>query len=253
MIHYHGTPLTPTDAASRFFRSRHAMVSFAYAQSAQSQLPLLAEVCQSFALDNGAFTAWKSDAPVTDWASFYRWVQEWMRHPGFDWALIPDVIEGDEAANDALVAEWPFCVTTGVPVWHLHESLDRLRRLCDDWIRVALGSSGEFATIGTRRWWGRMAEAMDAICDSDGFPATKLHGLRNETQKPEELIAPLIESSCPGGGLVLSPFAGSGTDGVVAKHLGRRAVLIELREAQCEQAALRVSGGPLFRSQEVSA
>lgn len=79
--------------------------------------------------------------------------------------------------------------------------------------------------------------------------ARSCHGRAvNETQKPEEIIAPLIESSCPPGGLVLSPFAGSGTDGVVAKALGRRAVLIEMREEQCEQAALRVSGGPLFRA-----
>lgn len=72
--------------------------------------------------------------------------------------------------------------------------------------------------------------------------ARSCHGrAENETQKPEEIVAPLIEASCPPGGLVLSPFGGSGTDGVVAKMLGRRAVLIEAREEQCEIAARRLS------------
>lgn len=179
MIHYHGTPLTPTDAASRFFRARHAMVSFGVAQG-RGQLPLLAEVCQSFALDNGAFTAWRAGSPVTDWSAYYAWVFQWTNHPACDWALIPDVIDGDEAANDALIEEWPLDVpSAGVPVWHLHESIERLKRLCNGfWPRVALGSSGEFAAIGTPRWWSRMGEAMDAICDDEGAPSVKLHGLR---------------------------------------------------------------------------
>jgi hypothetical protein len=35
----------------------------------------------------------------------------------------------------------------GAPVWHLHESLDRLRRLCDYTNRVCFGSSGAYATF----------------------------------------------------------------------------------------------------------
>jgi hypothetical protein len=54
-----------------------------------------------------------------------------MRAPNFDFAIIPDVIDGDEAANDALINLWPWIREKhmSAPVWHLHESLDRLMRL----------------------------------------------------------------------------------------------------------------------------
>ena len=37
---------------------------------------MAAEVCQSFCLDNGAFSAWQSGAPITDWSGYYAWVDE---------------------------------------------------------------------------------------------------------------------------------------------------------------------------------
>ncbi len=173
MIHYHGGRHSTWQVAVEIWKRRHALVSYADPQ----QIAIAAEVAQSFALDNGAFSVWKQGIAV-DWKGYYAWVEEWWRHPGFDWAVIPDVIDGDEAANDALVAEWPFGKHVGVPVWHLHESLDRLARLANDWPRVALGSSGQFRTPGTPVWWGRMQQAMETVCDEQGRPKVKLHGLR---------------------------------------------------------------------------
>lgn len=46
------------------------------------------------------------------------------------------------------------------------------------WPRVCIGSSGEYATIGTDAWWARMAEAMRAVVDDYGRVPCKLHGLR---------------------------------------------------------------------------
>lgn len=107
-------------------------------------MPTIAEVSRSFVLDNGAFTAWKQRETV-NWSRFYAWAEMWLAHPGCEWALIPDVIDGDEPANDALLTEWPLPHHVGVPVWHLHESIARLERLCDEWPRVAFGSSGQYA------------------------------------------------------------------------------------------------------------
>ena len=71
---------------------------------------------------------------------------------------------------------WPF-PGFGVPVWHLHESLDRLDLLANAYSLVALGSSGEYASPDSPKWWARMAEVMECVC-IDGQPVTKLHGLR---------------------------------------------------------------------------
>lgn len=172
MIHYFGGPITPETCAIRVWKARHGFVSFAHPQ----QIRVAAGSCQSFALDNGAFSLWKAGKP-TDWPAYYAWCEQWLSHPGCDWAVIPDEIEGDEQANDDLLCDWPFR-DQGVPVWHMHESIDRLERLCGSYSRVALGSSGKYATVGNSRWWNRMAEAMDAICDDNGRPGAKLHGLR---------------------------------------------------------------------------
>jgi len=174
MIHYHGLPITPSTAAVRAVEHGHAFVSFAHAD----QLGVAVEVASSFAVDNGAFSAWRAGRPVQDWSDFYAWAESCKRIPSCDFAVVPDVIDGDEFANDALVAEWPLPKWFGAPVWHMHESLDRLERLASGWNRVCIGSSGEYSTIGTAQWWGQMARAMRVVCNDDGQPLVKLHGLR---------------------------------------------------------------------------
>lgn len=173
MIHYHGSPLSgPALGKESFYAGRHALVSFAYRQD----LAVISEFCQSFVFDNGAFTVWKRGG-VLDVDGYTRWVDDWHRHPGLDWALIPDTIDGDEAENDALLSQWPTHLP-GVPVWHMHESLERLRRLATEYRTVALGSSRDFRTPNTALWWARIGKAMTEICDDLGRPMCKLHGLR---------------------------------------------------------------------------
>ena len=45
---------------------------------------------------------------------------------------------------------------------------------------------------------------------------------------PPGLIEPCILACCPTGGVVLDPFGGAGTTGMVADRLGRNAIMIEL-------------------------
>jgi hypothetical protein len=175
VIHYHGLPITPCTAALAAVQAGHAFVSYAH----PDQLGTAVIACQSFALDNGAFSAWRAGRPVADWSGYYRWAAEGMRYPSCDFAVVPDSIEGGEKENDELLDQWPLPRWFGVPVWHMHESMERLERIAaGGWVRIAIGSSGEFATVGNARWWMRMGQAMRALCDEQGRPCVRLHGLR---------------------------------------------------------------------------
>lgn len=63
---------------------------------------------------------------------------------------------------------------------------------------------------------------------------------------PEKLVVPCILAGCPEGGIVLDPFAGSGTVGEVGERLGRNSILIELKPEYCKMAKQRTAQGGLF-------
>ncbi len=64
---------------------------------------------------------------------------------------------------------------------------------------------------------------------------------------PPALIEPCILAGCPKGGVILDPFGGAGTTGLVADRLGRDAVLIELNPEYAAIAERRIkSDSPLF-------
>ena len=174
MIKYHGLPITPESAADKAVHRGHAFVSFRH----KDQLNIAVSKSQSFAIDNGAFTAWRSGNPITDWTPFYDWALDCLKIPNCDWAVMPDIIDGNEADNDAMLRDCPLPKWSSVPVYHMHESLDRLGRLASDYPRIALGSSGSFSNVGSREWWARIEEMMRVVCDSDGRPLVKMHGLR---------------------------------------------------------------------------
>ena len=60
---------------------------------------------------------------------------------------------------------------------------------------------------------------------------------------PRKLVEPCILAGCPAGGVVLDPFFGSGTVGVVALSLGRQYIGIELNPAYAEMARNRIEHG----------
>lgn len=61
------------------------------------------------------------------------------------------------------------------------------------------------------------------------------------TEKPTQILDPLIRYACPPGGLVIDPFAGSGSTLDAARSAGRRAIGIEAHEDYIEAAAKRLS------------
>jgi site-specific DNA-methyltransferase (adenine-specific) len=63
-----------------------------------------------------------------------------------------------------------------------------------------------------------------------GDPRRVLH----PTQKPAEVLTPLIAYACPPGGLVVDPFAGSGSTLDAARATGRHAIGVEADERYAE-------------------
>jgi site-specific DNA-methyltransferase (adenine-specific) len=95
--------------------------------------------------------------------------------------------------------------------------------------------------------WGEIGEAV--YRSEDGGPrlarsvmfAPSCHGYaEHPTQKPLSIVMPLIEISCPVGGVVLDPFVGSGTTALAARELGRSAIGIEISAAYAAIAERRV-------------
>lgn len=102
------------------------------------------------------------------------------------------------------------------------------------------------------QWIGATGE--NIYTSHDGGPllmasvifARSMHGRAiNETEKPTEILEPLITYGCKPGGLVVDLFAGSCSALVTARNTGRYAIGFELRESQCEKAALRLAQGSL--------
>ena len=70
---------------------------------------------------------------------------------------------------------------------------------------------------------------------------------------PPELAERCIKAGCPAGGVVLDPFGGAGTVGLVADRLQRDAVLIELNASYIDIASRRITGdAPLLNPLEAA-
>jgi len=61
---------------------------------------------------------------------------------------------------------------------------------------------------------------------------------------PEELPRRCIKATCPEDGIVLDPFAGSGTTGRVAQELGRKSIMIDINPEYKEIMEERFHGDP---------
>lgn len=97
--------------------------------------------------------------------------------------------------------------------------------------------------------WGEIAA--HTYTSEDGGPrlmrsviaVRNCHGrAQHPTQKPEDIVEPLLRYSVPPGGLVLDPFMGSATTLLVARSLGMSATGIEADEHHYADACARLRG-----------
>ena len=89
---------------------------------------------------------------------------------------------------------------------------------------------GQFRMTCPSNFWDDISVPFWSMPENTEHPA----------QKPEKLMAKLILASCPPGGVVFDPFAGSGSACVTAKKLGRRYVGVEIDRGYCLLAAKRL-------------
>jgi DNA modification methylase len=68
-------------------------------------------------------------------------------------------------------------------------------------------------------------------------------GVAHTAAMPEGLASFFIRAASPAGGVVIDPFAGSGTTVVVARRLGRRAGGFEIHEEFVAEARRRIAAG----------
>jgi site-specific DNA-methyltransferase (adenine-specific)/modification methylase len=67
------------------------------------------------------------------------------------------------------------------------------------------------------------------------------------TQKPEKLIELIISASSNENDLVLDPFLGTGTTGIVASKLNRKWIGIEINEEYVKVASKRIFGNKVVK------
>ena len=80
----------------------------------------------------------------------------------------------------------------------------------------------------------------------DVWSVSRLHRLHREredhpTQKPLEIIERMVKASCPEGGIVLDPFAGSGTTVEACYKNGRQCIAFEISQSYCELIQQRMA------------
>lgn len=104
----------------------------------------------------------------------------------------------------------------------------------------AIGQRGEYAE--RKQWSDQGTRLMTSV-----IKARSMHriGGIHPCEKPLGLLDPLIRYGCPKGGLVVDPFAGSGSTLDAARQAGRKAIGIEGHEPYVEAAARRLSAMPL--------
>lgn len=124
----------------------------------------------------------------------------------------------------------------------IYHSVPRVGRVGPDKsVRRQAVGKGHHGVRGASQYVDDGTRLMQSVIYSEN-----LHGRsQHPTEKPVGIVAPLIEYACPPHGIVLDPFAGSGTTLRAAKDLGRGAIGIEISERYCEIAARRLAQSAL--------
>jgi site-specific DNA-methyltransferase (adenine-specific) len=109
------------------------------------------------------------------------------------------------------------------------DAVDRVPYLAPGLVGPEKAARGK---LPTDVWW--MTIVPPGSPERTGYP----------TQKPVRLLERIVAASSRPGGLVLDPYAGSGTTGVAASRLGRRFLLVDRDPRAVAIARRRIAGDP---------
>ncbi|MCE7741953.1 MAG: site-specific DNA-methyltransferase [Candidatus Heimdallarchaeota archaeon] len=98
--------------------------------------------------------------------------------------------------------------------------------------------------VGANVWLIPLCTGKERLKDKEG---NKLHS----TQKPQELLRRVIETTSNEGDIVLDPMAGVGTTGYVAKALNRNFIMIEKEKKYVGGITKRFEQTPILEEKEV--
>jgi site-specific DNA-methyltransferase (adenine-specific) len=264
-------------------RPFHTLVepeSKVYVGDCRGILPYLAEVRKG-RLDlvfadppfnwNRAYDQWRDDMPRGDYLKFTR---EWLdlcvaglRPGGAIWVNIPD----DTAAEIVVHLKSRDLEMVNWCIWHYRFGQNTTGRFINSKVHALY-----FVKPGAERTWNRepilelsdrRAIYFDPRTESkkDGMPPglrlpmdvwygrnwgrvqgnNKERRHQHDNQLPEVYLARVLLACSNPGDLVLDPFLGSGTTGVVARALGRRFIGIEYSRANARRACSRIEQGPI--------
>ena len=121
-------------------------------------------------------------------------------------------------------------------------------------------SNGNMKAMGRKKFDKNMGGSGTSFVDHSGYKKADGSYMINSTRNkrnvwtittkpfkdahfatfPKDLIEPCIKAGCPEGGVVLDPFGGSGTTGIVAALNNRNAILIELNQNYIDIANKRI-------------
>jgi site-specific DNA-methyltransferase (adenine-specific) len=155
--------------------------------------------------------------------------------------------DGDVAARDAVLARWAPRPAVVFGSFRSDAPADLRQTLT--WRKPAdagvIGSTTGYRTdtelvylLGT---WPRRVAAWSSVLETNGGMHAYLNG--HPHAKPVGLLETLIRRAP--AGVIVDPFAGSGSTLVAAKLLGRAAIGVEIEERYCEMAARRLDQGVL--------
>lgn len=108
-------------------------------------------------------------------------------------------------------------------------------------VRQHRGDSYHLGNISAGAWVDDGTRLTPSVIRVKNMRGRALH----PTEKPLGILDPLVRYACPPGGLVVDPFAGSGSTLEAARLSGRRAIGIEANEEYAERARLRLAQQPL--------